>query len=128
MKPISRRSLALRLPNGLSSEAMAESVTPAELKDRLSKSEAALLVLDVREDWEYQICHIAGSRNCPVADIPTLIEELDREAPTVVVCHHGIRSRHVAEFLERSGFTNACNLEGGIDAWAREIDPQMPTY
>ncbi|MGH8655357.1 MAG: rhodanese-like domain-containing protein, partial [Gammaproteobacteria bacterium] len=57
------------------------------------------LLLDVREDWEYQICHLEGSRNCPVSQVPTLLEELDPDTPTVVICHHGVRSQHVAEFL-----------------------------
>lgn len=107
---------------------MAQSLSPSELRERLSASEGLPLLLDVREDWEYQICHIPGSRNHPVSQVPALLEELDPDAGTVVICHHGIRSQHVAEFLERSGFTDVCNLEGGIDAWAREIDPQMPTY
>ncbi|MGH8594224.1 MAG: rhodanese-like domain-containing protein [Gammaproteobacteria bacterium] len=107
---------------------MAHSLAPAELREQLSTSEGSSLLLDVREDWEYQICHIEGSRNCPVSQVPTLLAELDPDTPTVVICHHGVRSQHVAEFLERSGFSKVCNLEGGIDAWAREIDPQMPTY
>ncbi|MGH9962218.1 MAG: rhodanese-like domain-containing protein [Pyrinomonadaceae bacterium] len=107
---------------------MTQSLTPSELREQLSASHGLPLLLDVREDWEYQICHIQGSRNYPVSQVPALLQELDPDARTVVICHHGVRSQHVAEFLERSGFTEVCNLEGGIDAWAREIDPQMPTY
>jgi rhodanese-related sulfurtransferase len=107
---------------------MARSLRPAELRDRLNASEGRPLLLDVREEWEYQICHIEGSVNYPVSQVPALLQELDPDAPTVVICHHGVRSRHVAEFLERSGFNDVCNLEGGIDAWAREIDSGMPTY
>ncbi|MGH8657031.1 MAG: rhodanese-like domain-containing protein [Gammaproteobacteria bacterium] len=107
---------------------MARSLSPSELKEQLSGSRGLPLLLDVREDWEYQICAIEGSRNHPVSQVPALLQELDPNTRTVVICHHGIRSQHVAEFLERSGFSDVCNLEGGIDAWAREIDPQMPTY
>ncbi|MGH8647492.1 MAG: rhodanese-like domain-containing protein [Gammaproteobacteria bacterium] len=107
---------------------MAQSLRPSELREQLSASEGLPLLLDVREDWEYQICHIEGSRNYPVSQVPALLEELDPNARTVVICHHGVRSQHVAEFLERSGFSDVCNLEGGIDAWAREIDPRMPKY
>ncbi|MGH8650955.1 MAG: rhodanese-like domain-containing protein, partial [Gammaproteobacteria bacterium] len=78
---------------------MAQSLAPAELREQLSTSEGPSLLLDVREDWEYQICHLEGSRNCPVSQVPTLLEELDPDTPTVVICHHGVRSQHVAEFL-----------------------------
>jgi rhodanese-related sulfurtransferase len=56
---------------------------------------------------------------------PTLFDELDHEIRTLVICHHGVRSRQIASFQAQSGFKQVSNLEGGIDAWAREIDPRM---
>ena len=101
--------------------------TPAQLKDHLD-SGAAPLLLDVREPWEFQVCAIEGSRLTPMGTIPRAVQSLDPEQETVVICHHGVRSRQVAYYLERAGFRNVVNLEGGVDAWARDVDPRMPTY
>jgi rhodanese-related sulfurtransferase len=86
------------------------------------------LLLDVRENWEFAICQIDGSLNVPMSQLPATLTSLDPAATTVVICHSGLRSGQVAEFLERNGFQDVINLEGGIDAWAREIDPSMATY
>lgn len=101
--------------------------TPGQLKQRLDAGDEPLL-LDVREPWEFDVCAIDGSHLLPMGQIPRGARDLDPEQETVVICHHGIRSRQVAFFLERMGFNNVINLEGGVDAWAREIDPDMPTY
>jgi rhodanese-related sulfurtransferase len=61
-------------------------------------------------------------------DIPSKIKMLDPQQEIVVICHHGIRSRQVAYFLEHNGFTQVINLAGGVAAWARDVDPQMPVY
>jgi rhodanese-related sulfurtransferase len=60
--------------------------------------------------------------------IPAAAHDLDPAQETVVICHHGIRSRQVAYYLERMGFTDVVNLDGGVDAWARDVDPHMATY
>ncbi len=98
-----------------------------ELKDRLDE-QPDLTLLDVREDWEYAICHLANSKHIPMQQIPGQLSSLDLEAPIVVICHHGMRSLQVAYFLSQSGFKDVTNLTGGIDAWAREIDQGMATY
>ncbi|WP_019626430.1 rhodanese-like domain-containing protein [Thioalkalivibrio sp. ALJT] len=102
--------------------------SPVELRDYLQQTDTPPLLLDVREPWEFQRCHIEGSRLLPMGQIPSATGELDPGIETVVICHHGVRSRQVAWFLERTGFTNVINLTGGIDAWARDVDPAMPTY
>jgi len=56
------------------------------------------------------------------------IQELNPDAETVVICHHGVRSFHVARYLESVGFENVINLSGGVAAWADEVDPAMPRY
>jgi rhodanese-related sulfurtransferase len=85
-------------------------------------------LLDVREAWEYERCHIANSQLMPMASVPMRAEELDPEAPTVVICHHGGRSMQVAFFLERHGLTQVFNLAGGVAGWADQVDPAMPRY
>ncbi len=85
-------------------------------------------LLDVREAWEFQLARIEGSELVPMRDIPNQVEALERTHPTVVICHHGTRSLQVVAFLERLGFENLHNLRGGIDAWARQVDPSVPLY
>jgi rhodanese-related sulfurtransferase len=86
------------------------------------------VLLDVREPWEYQTCHIEGALLIPMNTIPARQQELDPEAPVVCICHHGARSMQVAAFLERNGFAQVANLTGGMHAWAQQVDPTMPTY
>jgi rhodanese-related sulfurtransferase len=86
------------------------------------------LLLDVRENWEFETCHIEGSTQIPMHLIPVRAGELGDDQPIVCVCHHGARSMNVAAFLERNGFENITNLTGGIHAWALQVDASMPTY
>lgn len=99
-----------------------------QLEQYLSNNDSPPLLLDVREDWEYDICHLAGSLLMPMAHVPALIAELDKSRETIVICHHGIRSRMIGAYLEQAGFDNIINLQGGLDAWAKVIDNTMSTY
>jgi rhodanese-related sulfurtransferase len=104
-------------------------MTPAELADRLADPAGDKpVLLDVREPWEFEICHIEGSQAMPMASVPMRAGELDAAAETVVICHHGGRSAQVGMFLERQGFKNVINLAGGVAAWATQVDPAMPRY
>ena len=103
-------------------------MSATQLKTYLDKVEQAPLLLDVREPWEFQICAIDNSRLIPMGQIASAASGLNPEQETVVICHHGIRSRSVAHYLERIGFTNVINLQGGVEAWARDVDPHMHTY
>ena len=103
-------------------------LTPSQLADYLRQTDTPPLLLDVREPWEYQVCHLEGSLLVPMRDIPAVCSTLDAQRETIVICHHGIRSRTVANYLEREGFSNVVNLSGGVAAWAREVDPQMAVY
>lgn len=85
-------------------------------------------LLDVRENWEYETCSIAGSTLMPMNSIPARIDDLDEDAEIVCICHHGARSMQVAAFLERNGFGKVTNLTGGIHAWAVQVDGAMPKY
>jgi len=104
--------------------------TPRDLHDYLASPDSAPLLLDVREPWEYQTCHLSGSQLIPMREIPHAVEkgELDPAREVVVICHHGIRSRQVAYYLEHQGFDKVINLEGGVAAWADQVDPAMPRY
>ena len=86
------------------------------------------LLLDVREPWEFQTCHIKGSKLVPMGEIASRASELDPAMEVVVICHHGGRSMQVAMFREKQGFSEVINLAGGVDAWARTVDPGMPVY
>lgn len=104
-------------------------IRPAELKDWLDDPQRGKpLLLDVREQWEFERCHLDGAKHLPMAGIPGRHGEIDPHREVVVICHHGVRSFHVARFLEHNGFTNVINLTGGVDAWAKEVDPKMAVY
>ena len=104
-------------------------IRPRELKAWLDDPQReGPFLLDVRELWEYERCHIPGVRLVPMGSVLAYLAELDPERETVVICHHGVRSYHVALFLEHNGFKNVINLSGGVDAWAKEVDPAMPLY
>jgi rhodanese-related sulfurtransferase len=103
-------------------------ITPKELAERLRSDRGPPLLLDVREPWEYDICRIEGSRLLPMRDVLSSLDSLDRKQETVIICHHGIRSQQVALYLDHQGFERIVNLSGGVNAWARTVDPAMPTY
>lgn len=86
------------------------------------------LLLDVREAWEFEICHLDGSLHMPMHVVPARLNELPRDREVVVICHHGGRSMQVVMFLERAGFAAAQNLMGGVEGWAAEVDPDMRRY
>ncbi|MDP5238390.1 rhodanese-like domain-containing protein [Uliginosibacterium sp. 31-16] len=88
----------------------------------------APLLLDVREPWEHEFCALEGAVLVPLAYVPAQSATLDREREIVCICHHGVRSQRAAAYLAQQGFEKVYNLSGGVDAWARQIDPSMPTY
>ena len=102
-------------------------ITPQALKDRLDKPGAPLL-LDVRQDWETRLCRLPNAVHIPIEEIEVRVEELNPEDDIVVYCHQGVRSAAVVEFLRASGFKSVQNLAGGVDLWARTVDPSMRRY
>jgi rhodanese-related sulfurtransferase len=102
-------------------------ISPAELKTRLDRHEAPLL-LDVRQDWETQICRLPNAVHIPIEELERRVDELDPQDSIVVYCHQGVRSAAVAEYLRSVGFRDVQNLSGGLDLWARTIDPSMRRY
>lgn len=105
-----------------------QDLTPTALKTYLDTADVDPILLDVREAWEFQLVHLPHSVHHPLGQMPEVVSQLDPNQEVVVICHHGIRSMHAAIFLERSGFGRVINLKGGIDAWARELDPNMAVY
>ena len=89
--------------------------------------EGALLI-DVREPAELAICSIPGSRHIPMREIPAAVAGLPADQPLLVICHVGVRSRHVTTFLRANGRRDVSNVAGGIDAWAGQIDPLLARY
>ena len=102
------------------------SMSAPELAAHLQQ--ATPLLLDVREPWEFDIFHITGSSNLPMGQIPQRIEELPDSGEVVVICHHGVRSQQVIRFLQGQTNASLVNLDGGVEAWAREVDRDMPLY
>jgi len=102
-------------------------VTPNRLKESLDGGERVTL-LDVREPFEYEICHLKGSRLIPLGELEERVSELDQSESIVVYCHTGRRSATATQFLLRRGFKDAKNLKGGIKAWGEEVDPKLPMY
>ena len=85
-------------------------------------------LIDVRENWERDIVAVADAVALPMAEVPTRLDAVARDVPVVVMCHHGGRSMRVTQWLRQQGYANAVNLAGGIDSYARELDPSLPTY
>ena len=102
-------------------------LSPAELQ-RWRQDGKAFLLLDVRTDEETAICALPYSIHIPMNLIPLRSNELPDGLPIVVYCHHGIRSLHTAMYLADAGFETLYNLQGGIDAWAAQIDENMARY
>ncbi len=103
-------------------------ISATELNSYLKITTANPILLDVREPWEFEKCSIDNSQLVPMRQIPSILSQLDPDQETIVICHHGIRSRSVASYLSSNDFTNVINLTGGINAWAKDVDQSMPTY
>ena len=103
-------------------------ITAEAYRELLGKEDAPLL-LDVREPWEADMASIPGAVLMPMGDVPSRAhQELDPDAPIVVLCHHGARSLSVTMWLRDQGFEHVQSLAGGIDRWSRFVDPTIPRY
>lgn len=106
--------------------AMNKEISALDASKLAEAGEAVLL--DVREDSELAICKIEGALHIPMGEIPERADALPRDQQLIVLCHHGMRSLNVCQYLEARGFTNTINLAGGIHAWSVEVDPTMTRY
>jgi rhodanese-related sulfurtransferase len=104
-------------------------ITPLETKQLLDAGEIRLL--DCREPLEVQTASIAGAAAIPMREIPARLPEVERladERRVVVICHHGVRSLNVANWLRQQGLENVQSMAGGIDYWSLAVDPAVPRY
>ena len=102
-------------------------VSVQELKRRLDAGDK-LQLIDVREPWEVAIARLPASTHIPLGQLPARLGELQSDSDIIVMCKSGGRSRRATELLLARGFERAANLTGGIEAWADEIEPDLPTY
>jgi rhodanese-related sulfurtransferase len=105
-----------------------QQISAIDLQSRINKPDFSALLLDVREPNEFEYCHITDSTLMPMQTIPNRLNELPKDKTIITICHHGMRSQQVAQFLEQNGFTDIINLQGGVHAWAADVDNTMPTY
>lgn len=118
---------------------MIAQLSPADFnawRDSLGADAPAPVVLDVREPWEIQTASVTEDGftllRIPMREVPARVEQLKEQLgpdrPVACLCHHGMRSLQVANFLAQSGFTDVVNLQGGIDAWSKQRDTAVPLY
>jgi len=112
---------------GVGTDSMPTNITPADLSVRLARGES-LYLLDVREQWEVDVAVIEGSHTIPMSHVPPRVAEIPRDREVVVICHHGMRSAMVADYLRSAGVPQVLNLTGGIDRWSVEVDPSVARY
>lgn len=101
-------------------------ITAEETKQKLDKKEAVLL--DVREPWEVATASVKGAKVIPMGELQARVQELDPDDHILVMCHHGVRSLKVTSWLREQGYGKVQSVRGGIDAWARKVDPKVATY
>ena len=106
---------------------MASEISATELSARIARRDP-LVLLDVREGWETALARLDNAVHIPIEEIEMRTEELNPEDDIVVYCHQGVRSAAVAEYLRSLGFKSVQNLSGGLDLWARTVDPGMRRY
>ena len=99
-------------------------ISAAELAQRLSESKD-LIVVDVREPYEWNAGHLEDARHIPLQQVPARMGEIPRDAEIVMVCRSGSRSANAQQFLLANGFERVKNLSGGMTAWKRDVDPSM---
>lgn len=107
--------------------ASAWDMAPTDLASRLRAGEP-LRLIDVREPHEWEIAHLPGAQRIPLGDLPAHLHELNSAETIVLYCKSGVRSMRAVELLHGAGFRRLWNLRGGLNAWATEVDPSLPTY
>lgn len=111
----------------LQNQKLPKSISAKELNELLNSAEK-IQIIDIREHFEWDICHIEGALNIPMNLIIESIDKISKDITTVIICHHGTRSMKVINYLESIGYKNLINLDGGIHAWSTDVDKTMPTY
>ena len=107
---------------------MIRQISAADLKARLANGEGTPLLLDVREPREFDYCRIEGSVSIPLGQLTARADELPGDREIVAICHHGARSMQAAAFLQQARGLEVINLQGGVAAWADQVEPTMKRY
>jgi rhodanese-related sulfurtransferase len=102
-------------------------ISPAEVKARMDRGEQLVLV-DVREQWEYDLCRIEGAKLVPLGSLAARVATLQEFDEVICYCHHGMRSLDAAAWLRFQGIEKAKSLSGGIEQWSQDVDPAVPRY
>jgi len=113
---------------GQSSRVSMEFPLEVDVTTAAQQVQAGALLLDIREPFETAICTVAGSRLMPMREVPEHLADLPRDQPILVLCHAGVRSLRVTQFLRANGFAQVSNVAGGITAWSEQIDPSLARY
>lgn len=117
---------------GSSSIPVPQEMDVQTLGQRLQTEAEQLQLIDVREPWEVETASIPGFENLPLSEstswVSTIHDRLDATVETIVMCHHGMRSAQMCQWLCGQGFANVKNVAGGIDAYAVMVDPSIPRY
>jgi adenylyltransferase/sulfurtransferase len=102
-------------------------ISVKEVNERIVRGDKLFLV-DVREQWEYDLCRIAGAKLIPLGTLPANLNTLLDAGEVICYCHHGIRSLDAAVWLRQQGVESAKSMAGGIERWSVEVDPNVPRY
>jgi adenylyltransferase/sulfurtransferase len=103
-------------------------ISVTELRDRIQVGLPGATLIDVREPHEWEIANLPQARLIPKGELPERLGELSQTDEILVHCRSGVRSADAVKFLRDMGFKKAKNVKGGILAWARDVDPDMPVY
>jgi adenylyltransferase/sulfurtransferase len=103
-------------------------ISVTETKRLLDEEACTALLIDVREPYETEICHVKGAELIPMRQIPEKMHDLPKDEHLLIMCHTGVRSMRVTEFLRAQGFSSVSNVGGGIAAWTDQIDPTLQRY
>ena len=102
-------------------------LNPADVAALLTGDDAPIII-DVREQWEYDLVHLPISTLIPLNTLASKASALDSSRSYALLCHHGMRSEMAANWLMQHGFSRLINIDGGIDAWSLDVDPSLPRY
>jgi rhodanese-related sulfurtransferase len=102
-------------------------ISAKEVNERVARGDKLLLV-DVREPWEYDLCKITGATLIPLGMLPSNLNVLLDANEVICYCHHGMRSLDAAVWLRQQGVESARSMAGGIERWSVDVDPQVPRY
>lgn len=111
-----------------SSSAYPLEISVEETRRLLTEQPGEVLLIDVREPFEYETAHINGAQLIPMRQIPEQVGALPKDKHLLIHCHHGGRSLRVTQYLRAQGYVAVTNIAGGIQAWSERIDRSIPTY